>query len=201
MIELCDANEVELVVNFMRRADPGVLEVSNALGSHRIGIPVKGVAWYSHGFLHNGSHLVNLLEHWLGAIHGASIVHPGRQYGDDDAEPDVRLEFARGTMVLLSAQEEQYPHFSIELVAPNGILRYERGGEIITWRAAYRDAHAVGRAALARNVDHIASDVSRTQWHVADEMAKLLRGDPFRLCTALEAMRTLESMHRIMKQR
>jgi predicted dehydrogenase len=201
MMELCDANSVELVVNFMRRADPGVLEVSRRLASHRIATPVKGVAWYSKGFLHNGSHLVNLLEHWLGAIHGATIVHEGRAYGDDDAEPDVRIEFARGAVVLLSAHEEHYSHFSVELVAPNGLLRYDHGGEVITWQRTEAHAAYSGYTTLSATPEHIASDMSRAQWHVADELAKLLRGDPFRLCTAAEAMRTLESMHRIMKQR
>ena len=36
--------------------------------------PIKGVAWYSKGIVNNGSHLINLLEYWLGHIKDVSDV-------------------------------------------------------------------------------------------------------------------------------
>jgi predicted dehydrogenase len=61
MVEVCQAAGVNLFVNYMRRADPGVIEVKNRIHSSYIAEPIKGFVWYSKGLLHNGSHFLNLL--------------------------------------------------------------------------------------------------------------------------------------------
>lgn len=199
--ELCAARDIQLVVNFMRRSEPGAHEIASRIASGQVETPVKGVAWYSKGFLHNASHLVNLLEHWLGAVEGSTIVDGGRPYLDDDAEPDVRIAFERGTVLFVAAREESFSHLTIELVAANGLLRYDRGGEVITWQRAQADPMFDGYTTLPRDAEHIASDMAHSQWHVTDQLARLLRGESFHLCTGEDALRTLESMHDIMSQR
>ena len=62
MVEACESAGVKLFVNYMRRADPGAIEIKARIESGQIATPIKGVAWYSKGFLHNGSHFFNLLE-------------------------------------------------------------------------------------------------------------------------------------------
>src|SRR5574337_363384 len=47
MVHACAANGIRLYVNYMRRSDKGVIEVKRRLDSGEIGIPVKGVVWYS----------------------------------------------------------------------------------------------------------------------------------------------------------
>lgn len=76
MVEACEGAGVMLFVNYMRRADPGVIEVKKRIESGKIASPIKGFAWYSKGFLHNGSHFFNLLEFWLGAFVKAKVLDP-----------------------------------------------------------------------------------------------------------------------------
>ena len=62
IVDECEKADVKLFVNYMRRADPGAIEVKSRIESGEIELPIKGVAWYSKGLLHNGSHFFNLLE-------------------------------------------------------------------------------------------------------------------------------------------
>ena len=62
MVNLCKKYGVKLFVNYMRRSDPGVIEIKKRIKSRKILTPIKGVVWYSKGFIHNGSHFFNLLD-------------------------------------------------------------------------------------------------------------------------------------------
>ena len=141
MVEACEAKGVSLFVNYMRRADPGVIEVKRRIENASIATPIKGVAWYSKGFLHNGSHFFNLLEYWLGAFVRATVMEPGRLWDNHDPEPDVQVEFERGKVSFLAAWEESFSHYTIELLSPSGRLRYDQGGERITWHATHCDSN------------------------------------------------------------
>lgn len=190
-----------LFVNYMRRSDPGVIEVKHRLDAGAIATPVKGVVWYSKGFLHNGSHFFNLAEYWLGPMTSFDIMDRGRPLEGTDAEPDVRVVFARGTLVFLAAREEDYSHYTMELIAPNGRLRYDQRGSLIEWHAAVGDPNFRGYTALSPDAEVLPSGRARYQWHVADQLAAHLEGRSAHMCSGAEALETLEAMQRIMESR
>jgi predicted dehydrogenase len=201
MVEACEAKGVSLFVNYMRRADPGAIEVRKRIENASISPPIKGVAWYSKGFLHNGSHFFNLLEYWLGAFVRATVMEPGRLWDNNDPEPDVEVEFERGKVSFLAAWEESFSHYTIELLSPSGRLRYDQGGEHITWQATHCDPNFSGYRALSTEPELIANGMNRYQWHVADQLADALAEKPQNLCTGRQALATLEAMHQIIRQR
>lgn len=201
MAQSCAERGVTLYVNYTRRSDPGVIEIKKRLDSGQMGTPAKGVAWYSKGFLHNGSHLFNLAEYWLGPMENAEVLDPGRLWNDIDPEPDVRVTFSRGTIVFLAAREEAFSHHTVELLAPNGRLRYDRRGEIIEWQPARPYPHFPGYTALSSDTEPIASGRGRYQWHVVEQLAAAIDGRDFHLCSGVEALTTLRSMRRIIENR
>ena len=162
MVEACENAGVKLFVNYMRRADPGVIEIKNRIESSAIAAPIKGIAWYSKGFLHNGSHFFNLLEFWLGDYVTAKVLEAGRLWDDKDPEPDVYVEFEHGQVVFQAAWEESYSHCSVELVSPAGRLRYEQGGEHITWQSTCPDPNYIGYTILNPNNEMIANGMSHS---------------------------------------
>jgi predicted dehydrogenase len=186
-----------LYVNYMRRASPGVLEIKRRLGTGAIAGPIKGTAWYTKGLLNNGSHFVNLLEFWLGAIESFELIERGRAVGTVDCESDVRINFAGGSVTMFSAREENYSLHEIDLIAANGRLRYSQGGGSIVWQATVPDTLAEGYTVLADPGESIESGIEMAQWHVADQLAAALDGLPCNLCTAQEALRTLEWLTKI----
>ena len=201
MIETCEDAGVELFVNYIRRADPGAIEVKCRIESNAIAAPIKGVAWYSKGFLHNGSHFFNLLEFWLGSFVKAKVLDSGRLWENHDPEPDVQVEFERGKVVFQAAWEEAYSHHTIELLSPSGRLRYEQGGKYIAWQSAHSDPNFSGYKALKVEPEIIANGMNRYQGHVADQLADAFAGKPHNLCTGRQALETLEAMHQVINRR
>ncbi|MFA5824703.1 MAG: Gfo/Idh/MocA family oxidoreductase [Gallionellaceae bacterium] len=201
MVEACEKSGVKLFVNYIRRTDPGAIEVKHLIDRGEIVGPIKGVVWYSKGFLHNGSHFFNLLEFWLGAFVKAKMLDAGRVLGERDYEPDVQVEFERGKVVFLAAREEAYSHYTIELVSPAGRLRYEKGGELIVWQSTQSDEKISSYNVLRDVPDIIPNDMNRYAWNVADHLAEAIAGKPHSLCTGRQALHTLEAMHQIIAAR
>lgn len=201
MVAVCERAKVNLYVNYMRRADPGAAEVKERIESGAIALPIKGVAWYSKGFLHNGSHFFNLLEFWLGPFVIAKMLDSGRLLDSQDQEPDVQVEFERGKVVFQAAWEEAFSHYTIELLSPSGRLRYEQGGELIAWQSTQLDPNFTGYKILRTVPEMIDAGMNRYQWHVAGQVADALANKPHSLCTGQQALATLEAIHQIMNLR
>lgn len=201
MVRICAAKGISLYVNYMRRSDPGSIEIKRRLDAGEIETPLKGVVWYSKGFLHNGSHFFNLMEYWLGPMLTAEVLAPGRLWDGVDPEPDVRVAFTKGAIVFLAAWEEVYSHYTVELMAPNGRLRYERGGELISWQSVEADPNFSDYTVLAVEPRSIPSGMDRYQWHVAEQLAAALAGRSCSLCSGVQALQTLESMQTIIGMR
>jgi predicted dehydrogenase len=200
MIDACAARGVGLFVNYMRRSDAGVAECRRRIEDGRLGTGLKGVVWYSKGFLHNGSHFFNLAQFWLGAVQNARVLRCVRKWQDVDPEPDVAVEFEHGSLVFLSAWEEAFSHYTIELLSPRGRLRYEQGGKLIQWQGLVADANLQGYTRLSAAVQVIETGMDRSQWHVADQLARAIQGLPANVCTGEEALRTLADMQTIIEQ-
>jgi predicted dehydrogenase len=200
MVEDCESAGVKLYVNYMRRVDPGAKEVKRRIDSGFISAPMKGNVWYSKGLLHNGSHLFNLLEFWLGKFVKGKILDVGRLSHGNDHEPDVLVEFERGKVVFQAAWEEAYSHYTIELISPSGRLRYEQGGEYISWQAVESDSNFPSYSILKTIPEVIPNGLKRYQWHVFDKLAASLAGEDTSLCTGRQALTTLEAINQIIKK-
>lgn len=200
MRQACGRAGVDLFVNFIRRADPAVREVRTRIEDGRIAGPLKAVVWYSKGMLHNGSHFVDLMSYWLGPIYAGQIIASGRRVGDNDAEADFLLLHARGASLFCAAREECFSHYTAEIVAANGRLRYERGGEVL-WQDVEADAQVPGYHRLARASQLIANDMDRYQLNVVAELARALRGEGHGLCSGEEALISQRWLDRLYRER
>lgn len=194
MVEACSKKGVLLYVNYMRRSQPGVIEVKRRLDMGLIKTPIKGVVWYSKGFYHNGSHFFNLLEYWLGSYSSSNILDRGRRVGNHDKEPDVHITFEKGTVSFLAAWEEAFSHYTIELLSPSGRLRYEKEGQILTWEKLDMDPCFQGYTILSDAAEPIHSGMNQYQLNVVSELAKALNGEEAHLCTGKDALQTLNNM-------
>lgn len=196
MVAACAVAGSRLYVNYMRRSDPGMVEVKRRIDIGEIAVPIKGVVWYSKGFLHNGSHFFNLMEYWLGPMQDSKLLNKGRVLGACDSDPDVRVVFERGSVVFMAAWEEAFSHYTVELLSPGGRLRCEQGGRQIHWQPVRCDSQMEGYSRLSPQAIGIVSGMDRYQWNVTEELAKALHGQKAQLCTGAEALHTLESMSR-----
>ena len=201
IVNICKEAGVQLFVNYVRRADIGAIEIKNRIENGSILQPIKGVAWYSKGFLHNGSHLFDLLEFWLGAYLKARKINEGRSWNNSDPEPDVLVEFKRGEVVFMASREEFFSHYTIELLSPSGRLYYGSAGELITWQSVHQDPKIASYKTLDSNVEILKNDMNRYQLNVVEQLFNALVNRPHSLSTGMQALQILESMHEIINQR
>lgn len=190
-------HDCQLFVNYMRVANTGALEVKRRIQEELIQGPFKGVVWYSKGLVNNGSHFLNLLEFWLGDVVKSQVLASGRSWDGHDPEPDMAINFQSSTVYFLAAQEENFSHYTIELVAKNGRLRYEAGGERIVWQSAVTDPVIQGYTVLDQIGEEIVSDFNEVQLQVVNELYNALQGQSQKICTGDDALQTLKVLANI----
>lgn len=193
IVASCAQAGTQLFVNYIRRADPAVLEIKARLNSGQIALPLKGVVWYSKGLFNNGSHFFDLLQYWLGELQAFKLVQTGRCWGADP-EPDFLVTFVGGQIQFLAAREEDYSHYTVELVSPSGRLRYDLGGSRVLWQPAIPSVTPPGYTVLDPAEQEIPNDLAKIQWHVANQLAAALDGQPAAICTGAQALRTIEHL-------
>jgi predicted dehydrogenase len=199
IVAACADKGCALYVNYMRNSEPGALEVKQRLSDGRIESPVNGVVWYSKGVFNNGSHFLNLLQNWLGEVQDVRVDSPGRCWDGVDPEPDFHVRFSRGEATFLAAKEENFSHYTVELVAANGRLRYEQAGALIIWQQAVSDPVCAGYTSLDSSGIVIKTDYERSLWHVADQLAASLQGKPAEICSGEDALLTIKTLNVITK--
>jgi len=198
IVNSCSARGLQLYVNYIRRSDPGIIEIKRRFKTGEIVLPLKGIVWYSKGLFNNGTHFINLLEDWLGTVQDSTILSPGRLWQEIDPEPDFQLSFQQGDVVFLAAWEERYSHYTMELVSQNGRLQYSNGGHTITWQKVVQDPQFPSYKALVAKGESIHSDMDRYQLHVVEQIGQALEDKNNALCTGGEGLRTLEVIQKIM---
>jgi len=162
-----------LVVNYMRRFEPGVLNLRRAVRAGALGRIVKGIVWYGKGLLHNGSHFVDLLRFLLGEVTDMRVVARGRDWLGQDAEPDVCLRFGEVPVYFLASREGTLVINEMTLLGTDGAVRYTGGG-VIELRATCPDPVDPSTLVLAEDAGRIPSDLGRYQWHVLDALYRHL---------------------------
>jgi predicted dehydrogenase len=203
IVQACANKQVALYVNYIRRADPGVREIKQRINSGQLLLPFKSIVWYSKGLLHNGSHFADLLTYWFGPVQSVSLIHPGRlladNLADNDAEPDFQMTFEHGSALFCAAQEENYSHYTVEIVATNGRLRYEQRGEI-SWQAAAAHQTLPDYRQLQPQAEIIPNDMNRYQYWVTEQLSQALSNAPNSLCNGTDAAKTTELLETLVKE-
>ena len=199
MVALCAARGIHLFVNYMRRCEPGAREIRRRILERAIIPPVKGVVWYSKGLMHNGSHFIDLLQHWLGPITETPHIFGARSYGIDDVEADIRLTFQNGEVLFLSCDEKKFSHHTVELISPSGRLRYEDGGAEIVWQPA-QQSPVLGAYRELGPKTMITSDLQRALFHVAEEIHQVVtkHNQNTVLCDGSAGLHTVATIAEIM---
>jgi predicted dehydrogenase len=199
MVSLCEKAGINIFVNYMRNSDPGAIEIRRRIKDGLISSPIKAVVWYSKGLIHNGSHFFSLLEFWLGSFIDCKIINPGRLWEGVDPEPDFQANFELGQAIFISAWEESYSHFAIDLLSPSGRLRYEQGGELIEWYpcSTPKNSHF---SILSKNPEVIMNDMHRYQAQVVDQIYNFLHNKPYVLTSGIDALASLEAINKIIQE-
>jgi len=196
MLDAARAANVSVVVNYIRRFEPGVRTMKAFIEKAGLGDFVKGTVWYSKGLLNNASHFIDLLNFVFGPPEEIKLItnNPQRQTADD-CEPDFMLRYFGAPIYFLSGREENYSVRSMQLLGSRGALRYSQGGAEIDFYPIEKSDLFSGYQFLSQTAEPIQTDFARYQYHVADALSDYLDlglSLPSTGETALETMKITE---------
>ena len=197
MLKLSRVQNTPLLVNYMRRFEPGVLELKNIIRQKEFGEIYKGTVWYSKGIMNNGSHFIDLLRFLLGDISDIKILSKGQKGNEKDPEPDVQVVFGKTVIYFLAGREECFSSMEIELIGEKGKIRYEAGGGNIYYHKVYSDPRISGYTIIDPEMIPINNDMNRYQWHVLEHLVNYFQyGTPLNSDgdTALETLKSVEKI-------
>jgi predicted dehydrogenase len=195
IVKSAQENKIALFVNYMRRCDPGVIRVKEIIDSESKN-EIKAFVWYSKGIFNNGSHMINLIEFWLGKVKKIHFKSFNRLWGNFDNELDFYIEFEKGKVFFMSAWEEEFSHYTIELLYSRGRIRYEDGGQAIFLNEVEKDEIFAGYNKLSTN-KIILNEMNYHQYNVLNELSKYLNLQDSTICTGMQALETLEIINHL----
>ena len=189
----------EVMVNYVRRYEPGVRELKAVIDGGAIGRIRRGQAWYGKGLYNNAAHAVDLLRLLLGEVSSTEVLRPGRALGAD-CEPDFLIRIGDAEVWFLAHDHEDYSFGNLDLLGERGRVVYARGGaEIDVWHA---EPSAVFEGYRVLGVpQRIPAAMSTYQMHVVDGLWAMLTRGADNLSGGDSAVRTLRVLDEIRKQR
>ena len=170
MVSLAESKSCALLINYMRRFDPGVIELNKILKNKVIGNLYKINVWYSKGLINNGSHYLDLLLFLLGAAAHVRIIDRGRLWANSDPEPDLLIQIGEIPIYFLALREECYSFGEIVFWGTKGMVRYTERGRVIEIRKALPDPFYPGYMMLQKEKTSVPSGLGRALWHVLEAL-------------------------------
>lgn len=199
MKALAEQKKCTVLINYMRRFEPGVEEIRQMLQAGAIGDIYKGVMWYSKGILNNGSHFIDLLSYLLGPVKKTQILARGGNYAGDP-EPDLQIWFGDTCVYFLAGKEECFSVKELELMGTLGTLQYLRGGEVFKVRKTMANPLFPAYTILEQKGTCSATQLGKYQKFVLDDFAASLEEKRLPLSNLDTALETLSVIEMIQKQ-
>lgn len=132
IMALYGASATSVQVNYLRRFVPEFREVKTAIANGDYGRFLTGSGYYVKGFLHNGSHMVDLLRFWLGDIHSAQQLANSGAAGMEDPEISAIIRFSDGgSFAIQSVAGNPYWVFEMDMMFEKKRLRMLDSGNSI----------------------------------------------------------------------
>jgi predicted dehydrogenase len=192
---------VRLFVNYIRRSTPGAALIREALHSGRIPGPFRGVAVYSNGLLHNGTHAIDLLQYWFG-----EPLKVGRLGGDDPGlsplySPDAILRYEHAEIYLMGRTSGSLELNMVQLAGPNDALAFGALGSFFI-EVTGEFSESLKELYERRSVESrlIPIGLEDYQHHAANALFKALNHGDVQLTTASEAVLNLQVIETILSE-
>ncbi len=198
MVMLAEEGGCTLLVNYIRRFDPGVLALRRLLQQGELGTIHKGTVWYTKGWLVNASHFVDLLMFLLGEATEITVLDPGPRAAGADPAPDVRIAFKDTAVYFLCGREESASMAELDLIGTRGRVRYEQGGARIQLHRAQPDPVLSGYRSFGAVAETVTTDMNRYQWHVLESLHRHLTHGTALNADGRTGVETLEVVERVL---
>ena len=129
LLPLLEDTHKEVLINFMRRYDPSIRNAAQIIAGGELGEMLHFSGTFTKGLYHNGSHMLELVEHLCGPI--MSVAAPSCRMENGDLYGSFYLETAKARGSLNNESGDAYALFELDVVLSRGRIRIMESGHRI----------------------------------------------------------------------
>jgi len=126
---LMKSSNKRIIINFMRRYDPNIQKLSNIISNETLGTILNFTGSFTKGLYHNGSHMLELIEHLCGNI--SAIQSPNFINFDGDFYGSFFVKTSDTQGVIQNFSGDNYALFELEIVFSKGRIIIKDSGHTI----------------------------------------------------------------------
>ena len=149
LLPLLEGTQKKVTINFIRRFDPSIREAARVIQSGELGELRHFSGVFTKGLYHNGSHMLELVEHLCGGIVAITALSCTREEGDLFGSFYLETDKARGT--LNNESGEAYALFELEIVLSRGRVRIADLGHAVQIETPSASTRYAGYSYLKKN--------------------------------------------------
>jgi len=192
---------VRVQVNYTRRFVPEIRSLREAIRSGNYGKFLTGTGYYGKGLLHNGSHLVDLLQFLVGEVGKVAKISEIKDFYDHDPSVSALLTMhSGGDFYLRHIDSRTFHIFELDLTFENKRIRICELGTVIEEYSVGDNRLFAGYRTLNKDTE-VSTQHSKAMYHaIANIRNNLDRNEPL-VCTLEESLETVETCSRIVRGR
>src|ERR1700691_4640735 len=193
---LYSALPVRVQVNYTRRFVPEIRSIREAIKNGSYGKFLTGTGYYGKGLLHNGSHMVDLLQFLVGEVGDVVKIGEVADFYDDDPSVSALLTMPSGGIFYLGHIDSRKFHvFELDLTFENKRIRICDLGTIIEEYSAGNNRTFEGYRTLNKEVEYATEHTKAMYYAIKNIRDNLERNEPL-VCTLEESLETVKTCSR-----
>jgi len=127
---LLEKSSKKVFINFIRRYDPSFIKLERILKSGELGVVQSFQGRFSKGLIHNGSHMLELIEWLIGTIAKIKILDLRTEEDDFLGQFYIHTDNVNG--ILTNQEAINYNHFELDIMLSKGKVAISDQGRTIT---------------------------------------------------------------------
>lgn len=126
------AKRVPILVNYSRRFMSDFLNLSKQIEDNEYGAFIAGSGYYGKGFIHNGSHMTNLINLLIGKIQKTDFINQFEDFYQNDLTKSVILTLKNDKKIILHGIDcNNFTIFELDLIFEKSRIRILESGQKI----------------------------------------------------------------------
>jgi len=206
---LAEADEVRLLyrelpirvqVNYTRRFVPEIRSIQAAIRSGKFGKFLTGVGYYGKGLRHNGSHMIDMLQFFLGEIRSVEQISELKDFYDHDPSVSARLSMVSGgDFHLCHIDCSQFHIFELDLTFESKRIRIRDLGTVVEEYSVGNSPVIEGLRTLHKSAEYSTQHSVAIRHAIANIRGNLDKDEAL-LCTLEESLMTVEACAKIARE-
>jgi len=196
IIEISNRYTNNVIINYMRRFDPGINAIKELFSSDRFGRINTIRVWYSGNFRNNASHFIDMSLFFLEKYRRVYVINDKIK-----ESPDFLIEYPSGAKAYFNGLEgKNYELLEMEIVCNKGRVKIVNGGRKILIEEPSDDTLFKGYKILRKIPNSINADMNKIQYHVLSSIVSFLNSNEVIQSSAGTALITSEILEQIQNQ-